>query len=107
MQTPEGFCVARTMRRPLVAFLVVLLSGCASAPAPTAAAAHQQPSVCLVTSAGPGSETLNQSAQDGIAASHAVSDVIESPVPAVYGANLERCATARPDLTVALSLIHI
>jgi basic membrane protein A len=92
------------MRRPLVALLVVLLSGCASAPAPTSAAAHQQqPSVCLVTSAGPGSETLNQSAQDGIAASHAVSDVIESPVPAVYGANLERCATARPDLTVALS----
>jgi basic membrane protein A len=91
------------MRRPLVAFLVVLLSGCASAPAPSALAAHRQPSVCLVTSAGPGSETLNQSAQDGIAASHAVSDVVESPVPAVYAANLERCATGRADLTVALS----
>jgi len=91
------------MRRPLVAFLVVLLSGCASAPAPSAVAAHRQPSVCLVTSAGPGSETLNQSAQDGIAASHAVSDVVESPVAAVYAANLERCATGRADLTVALS----
>lgn len=103
MQTLEGFRVARTMRRPLVVLLVVLLSGCASAPAPTAAAAHRQPSVCLVTSTGPGSETLNQSAEDGIAAGHAVYDVIESPVSAAYAANLERCATAAPDLTVALS----
>jgi len=91
------------LNRTVVALLALILAGCASPPAPTAVAAHRKPSVCLVTSAGPGNEALNQSAQDGIAASHAVSNVIESPVPAVYAANLEQCATARPDLTVALS----
>jgi basic membrane protein A len=103
VQTPEGFRVASSMRRPLVVLLGVLVSSCVSAPAPTSAAAHRHPSVCLVTSVGPGSEALNQSARDGIAQSHAVPTVIDSPVPAVYAANLEQCAAARPDLTVALS----
>lgn len=83
--------------------LGVIQAGCASAPAPTAAVSHRQLSVCLVTSSGPSSDALTQSAQDGIAAAHAMAAVIESRVPAMDAASLEQCATASPDLTVALS----
>ncbi len=100
----ERFALERAMTRTVAGVLLaILLAGCASAPATNPAAAHRQPSVCLVTSAGAATQTLNQDAQDGLAAAHAVYDVIDSPVSAAYVPNLERCAAATPDLTVALS----
>jgi basic membrane protein A len=91
------------MRRLLAALLGCLLAGCGGTPSAGAPADHRQPSVCLVTSAGPATLAFNQLAQAGVAAAHAASQVIESPGPAWYAANLERCAASAPDLTVALS----
>lgn len=91
------------MKHTAAALLALLLAGCGSSPAPKSAVAHRQPSVCLVTSAGAVNDPLNQAAQDGIAASQAVSRVIDSPMAAMYSVNLERCASGTPDLIVAPS----
>lgn len=100
---PAGLPVTSAVRGTRAALLAVVLAGCAGGAAPTAAVTHPPPSVCLVTSADPADVGLNQLAVAGAAAAHVELGVIDSRVPAEYAANLEKCASATPDLTVALA----